>query len=224
MASLSSRFNPRIEFINNTSSLSSQEYKQIITSTINELCTESQNAAILMNKLRLFNNNIVITNKDPSPFATNVIYPKIIYPERGHTYDNKVVIVIPINYNGFIDSVEPLVDYNNSNIENKSLIYNLHTNKPLKKEIDYNTLIKFKIIKKLQHFKIYFAHELIHAYHYFYRTFNDMNKHLEEAAVIYGLENFSIKHKNKKIYITENIIRSDYGFYPRISHNFERSL
>ena len=224
MTSMSTKFNPRIKFVEHIDSLSSQEYKDIITNTIDELYSESQNAAILMNKLRLFNNNIVITNKDPSPFATNVIYPKIIYPERGHTYGNKVVIVIPINYNGFIDSVEPLVDYNNSNIENKSLIYNLHTNKPLKKEIDYDTLIKFKIIKKLQHFKIYFAHELIHAYHYFYRTFNDMNKHLEEAAVIYGLENFSIKHKNKKIYITENIIRSDYGFYPRISHNFERSL
>ena len=51
-----------------------------------------------------------------------------------------------------------------------------------------------------------------------------MNKHLEEAAVIYGLENFTIKHKNRRIYITENIIRGDYGYYPRISHNFEKSL
>ena len=144
MTSMSTKFNPRIKFVEHIDSLSSQKYKDIITNTIDELYSESQNAAILMNKLRLFNDKIVIINKDPSPFATNVIYPKIIYPERGHTYGNKAVIVIPINYNGFIDSVEPLVDYNNSNIENKSLIYNLHTNKPLKKKLIIIHLLSLK--------------------------------------------------------------------------------
>ena len=52
MTSMSTKFNPRIKFVSHIYSLSSQKYKDIITNTIDELYSESQNAAILMNKLR----------------------------------------------------------------------------------------------------------------------------------------------------------------------------
>jgi len=225
MTSQSNNFNPKIKYIPNIHSISKEQYKKIIINIIQALYIESRYAAILLNKLAPLNDRIIIINKDPSIYvSTTYIYPKIIYPERNHGYGDNIIIVIPPSYEGFIDSVEPLIDYNNSDGENKSLIHQLHNCIPLKKEIDNNTLNKFKIIKRQQYCKIYFAHELLHAYHYFYNTFNDMNKHLEEAAVIYGLENFTIKHKNRRIYITENIIRGDYGYYPRISHNFEKSL
>ena len=227
MTSQSNNFNPKIKYIPNIHSISKEQYKKLIIDIIQALYIESRHATILLNKLASLNDKIIIINKDPSIYvSTNCIYPKIIYPERNHGYGDNIIIVIPPSYEGFIDSVEPLIDYNNSDSdgENKSLIHQLHNGIPLKKKIDNNTLNKFKIIKRQQYCKIYFAHELLHAYHYFYNTFNENTNYLEEAAVIYGLEGYTILHNDKEIYITENIIRGDYGYYPRISHNFEKSL
>lgn len=222
-------FNPKIIHVPNIDHSTKKKYTNLIRQAISELYIESRHAAILFKILSSYNERIIITNKDPSPFvSSSCIYPKVIYPEREHTYRNCVVIVIPPNYNGHIDSVKPLEDYNNSNDVNATLIFKLHNCIPLEKEIDYDTLISLRIIKRSQHFKIYFAHELLHAYHYFNNTFDGSNQEIEESAVIYGIENIKISyydnHNLKEVYITENIIRSDYGYYPRISHNFERSI
>ena len=225
MTSQSNYFNPKIKYITHVHSISKEEYTKLINDIIQALYIESRHAAILLNKLAPFNDRIIIINKDPSIYvSTTCIYPKIIYPERNHGYGDNIIIVIPPSYEGFVDSVEPLIDYNNSNEENKSLIHQLHNYIPLQKIIDSNTLNKFKIIKRPQYCKIYFAHELLHAYHYFYNTFNENTNNLQEHVIIYGLEGYTIVHNNKEIYITENIIRGDYGYYPRISHNFEKSL
>ena len=223
------KFNPRIIHVPNVDFSTKQQYTKVIKEAIDELYIESRHAAILLKLLSNYNQRIIITNKDPSPFvSSSCIYPKVIYPEREHIYGDCIVVVIPPNYTGHIDSVKPLHDYNNSNDTNKTLIWKLHNCIPLRKEIDNDTLISLKIIKMPQHFKIYFAHELIHAYHYFYQTFNDSNNEIEEAAVIYGIENITISYYEnqnlKQVYITENVIRRDYGYSPRISHNFERSI
>mgnify|MGYP006103959365 CR=1 FL=1 len=210
-------FNPRILYHKNIDQITSQEYKLQITDTLSNLYIDSPYAKILLNKLIFFNDRIIFMNKDPSPYISiTTIYPKIIYPTRNHGFGDVLIIVLPPFYEGSIHSINPL---KNEGERNKVLIDKIYKNIPLRKPIDNDTFEKFKIIKKKVHFKIYLVHELLHAYHYLYNTPFENKKEELEPAIIYGLEKYPINHENKKIYITENRIRSDLGLYPRISYN-----
>jgi hypothetical protein len=106
------------------------------------------------------------------------------------------------------------------NIQN-NLFHNLsrlvsHT--PVNHEVNFDDYKHFISDGKQTGF-ISMAHELIHCLRFFEGVNNDED--IEEANTIYGIKNSVLTYydSDKKVYMTENSIRNEWGMDARVSHN-----
>jgi len=132
--------------------------------------------------------NIIISNKDES---CQTIYPKF----KCISY-NTVLIIIP-NVPYFIST--PVIDSEIISYKARDEIIDIK---------------KYRYINEKIPGFISFVHELIHTLRFFERIMSDEN---EEENVIYGfVVNGVLKYEDN--YITENMIRQEYEYKPRITH------
>jgi hypothetical protein len=179
---------------------------------------EKSTGKILIDKLTEFINNgydIKVANYD-SEIQSSYIYPKIIYKSP-----KNVLIIIPsVPY--FVETyvlVKSKQKYCNDYRLNKVFNY-FPANELLSSYTSYNdnenqiNWIKLNKIPQI----IGFAHELIHCLRHFEKF--DINHPNEEEHTIYGIGSNTLSYciGNQKVYITENSIRKNFGFKPRISH------
>ncbi len=154
---------------------------------------------------------ITIQNHD---FPTNrTVFPKIRY-----TGPRGVLIVIPsIPYFTTIDVVESgLCD----DVEDKFLsnLSKAIAHEPVNYRINFDNY-KFLLSRGKQTGFISLAHELIHCL----RKWEGMNTEdsREEDNTIYGISGLVLTYHlgQKKVYITENAIRKEWGMQARVSHD-----
>jgi hypothetical protein len=170
---------------------------------------------LLINKMTEFINRgyqIVITNKD-IVYGSSYIYPKIRYDG-----ERKVIITMPsVPY--FVE-VEVINMKKIEHIDDEDLLrvsrYEPSWNE-LSKSSKYNYTYNCVKYEKLPQI-IGFAHELIHALRFFERINMDGCK--EEEKTIYGILTKTLNYNidGEIVHITENMIRKDFGFEPRVSH------
>jgi len=172
---------------------------------------------LLINKLIDFINNgynINISNYD-TELNSRYIYPKIRFQDP-----KSVLIIIPsvpyfVNVQVLTSKYEFFPDNHNLNqiIQYKPAFNKLES-------INYKDINNLSDLIRLEQLPqiIGFAHELIHCLRYF-EGLNTSNPN-EEDHTIYGIasETLSYNIDGKKVYITENTIRKDFGFKPRMSH------
>ena len=171
--------------------LDETEWLEMLNTFILKL-SDSKTGNIIKNRLEYFlsiGHNIIISNKDES---CHTIYPK--FKCINH---NTVLIIIP-NVPYFIST--SVIDINSKIIGYKvqDVIIDIK---------------KYKYINEKIPGFISFVHELIHTLRFFEKIMSDEN---EEENVIYGLVNSVLNYEDN--YITENMIRQEYGYKPRITH------
>lgn len=194
-------------------SLNKEEWSHMIKIFLNKL-VEKPVGRILSEKLLYYVRNgysLIIQNHD-FPLNTTV-YPKIRYINS-----KSVLIVIPsIPYFTTIDIVDPVLcegvsDKFFSNLL-EAILY-----KPAKFKINIDEH-GYLLSQGKQTGFITLVHELIHCLRKWEGMYVD--DPLEEDNTIYGIEGsvLSCYDDTKKIYITENSIRKEWGMDARISHN-----
>lgn len=204
------------EFYTEHIHLSEEEWKIMIMVFCLELA-EKPVGSLLMNKLTEFINksyHIKIANYD-TELKSIYIYPKIRY-----LGSKSVLIIIPsVPY--FI-KVEVLNIRIQNYLEDYSLnrvLNYLPADSKLKSSSDYNKYnndcIKLESLPQI----IGFSHELVHCLRRFEGI--DTKDSNEEDYTIYGIGSKTLSYDigGKKVFITENSIRKDLGFNPRMSHN-----
>jgi hypothetical protein len=192
----------KINFIPTTSRLlylNRNEWLDMINIFIDRL-NETIITKIIKEKLEDFitqGYTVTISNID----STNII----IYPKCKYINKKSVLIIIP-NVPYFISTelIDPIFfDY-----------------LPKKNKPDTNNYKQHTCYEKVPGF-ISFVHELIHCLRFFEEK-DDIN---EEEDVIYGLHNVLSYNINDNLYyITENQVRQELGYKPRINHNSKELL
>lgn len=194
--------------------LDQEEWSLMIMTFCLELA-EKPIGKLLLDKLCGFINSgykITIANSDEITMSL-YIYPKIRYINS-----TSVLVIIPsVPY--FVN-VE-VVDSNKiKDIEDENLVrvaYSLPAVSCLKSSSYYQNNqngIRCISLERMPPI-IGFSHELIHCLRHFEKISAGSSN--EEDCTIYGLESNLLKYNLG--YITENTIRKDFGFKPRISHS-----
>ena len=194
--------------------LSEEEWRRMIMSFCLKLA-EKPVGYILINKLTEFISNgynLKLSNYDTD---SSYVYPKIKFQNS-----NSVLIIIPsvpyfVNVEVLTKDAQFLSDNDNLN---QVIQY-----KPAFNKLELSSYYKdknkdaFIILEQLPQI-IGFAHELIHCLRYFERL--DVFNSNEEEHTIYGIDSNTLSYNidGKEVYITENTIRKDFGFKPRMSH------
>jgi hypothetical protein len=144
----------------------------------------------------------------------------IIFPKSRYISDTHALIVIPsIPYFINIDTI------------NATKLSKIENNKYFSCFDDFNKLLKYEEIEDVlksdhitthelnefsfQPYFFIFVHELIHIIRFFENI--HLRGEYEESATIYGLNNKSLYID--KLLITENTIRAEWKYPPRISHH-----
>jgi hypothetical protein len=206
------------EFYTEHIHLSEEEWKMMIMVFCLELA-EKPVGSLLFNKLTEFIDNkynIKISNYD-TELRSSYIYPKIRFQDP-----RSVLIIIPsvpyfVKVEVLTESLEFFPDNYNLNqvLQYKPARNKLESSsnyKDNKNQVDCINLEKLPPI-------IGFAHELVHCLRHFERL--DTNNSNEEEHTIYGIGSNTLSYDiaGRKVYITENTIRKDFGFRPRMSHS-----
>jgi hypothetical protein len=191
------------EFHTDHINLSEEEWNRMIMGFCIKLA-EKPAGRILIEKLTGFVNDkyhIKVANYD-TELKSSCIYPKIRYQDK-----KSILIIIPsVPY--FV-KVEVLKDNDFNYLpvaEKLSSSGRYEGNKA--------NLIQLERLPQI----IGFAHELIHCLRYF-EGINTSHPN-EEEHTIYGIESNTLSYNinGQTVYITENTIRKDFGFKPRMSH------
>lgn len=196
--------------------LSEEEWRRMIMINCLKLA-EKPVGCLLINKLTDFINNgynIKIANYDTE------LNPRYTYPKIRFIDPKSVLIIIPsvpyfVNVQVLTSKYEFFPDNHNLNqVSQYKPAFNKLESINYK---DINNLSNWIGLEQLPQI-IGFAHELIHCLRYF-EGLNTSNPN-EEDHTIYGIasETLSYNIDGTMIYITENTIRKDFGFKPRMSH------
>jgi hypothetical protein len=159
----------------------------------------------------------------------NIFILKLSDTKTGNIIKNRLEYFISISYNIIISNKDEscqtiypkfkCISYNTVLIIIPNVPYFISTSVINSEIINYKAFDEIIDIKKYKYINeiipgfISFVHELIHTLRFFERIMSNIN---EEENVIYGLVNGVLKYKDN--YITENMIRQEYGYKPRISH------
>lgn len=198
--------------------LTKEEWKMMIMVFCLELA-DKPTSKIMIDKLVEFingGNSIKIANYD-TKLQSSYIYPKIRYDSP-----KSALIIIPsVPY--FVD-VEVISKHSDTIPDDQDLL-RVSQYCPSSSKLESSSKYKdnknqIDWIKKERMPQIIgFAHELVHCLRHFeaYET----NQSNEEEHTIYGIGSKTLKYNigGKSFYITENTIRRDFGFKPRMSHN-----
>ena len=206
------------EFYTDHIHLSKEEWRMMIMDFCTKLA-EKPTGRILIDKLTEFVNNryyIKVANYD-TELKSSYIYPKIRY--QGPNY---VLIIIPSvpyfvkNEVLYEETQDFPDDYSLFRVLNylpaTTKLSSLSSYKENENHIDW---IKLEPLPQI----IGFAHELVHCLRHF-EGFN-IDQSNEEEYTIYGIGSNTLSYDidERKVYITENTIRKDFGFKPRMSHS-----
>ena len=177
--------------------LNKEEWIRMIKLFIQKL-DEKPISRMLKNRLEYFISfgyKIIISNRDPSN--------QTIYPKFKRIDFSTVLIVIPnVPYFVSVQVSDPTIfDY-----------------KPKNDIVNIDNSCVFE--EKLPGF-IGFVHELIHCLRFCEKKMI-MIKNEEELNVIYGISNNVLMYET--IYITENTIREEWGYKPRVNHESKELL
>lgn len=203
--------------------LNEEEWKMMIMVFCSELA-EKKHGGVLIEKLYGWLSQgyqITITNSD---FDSRYIYPKVRY------LDSKSILVVIPSVPYFVDVEVINSEYLEKASDEKTSVQNLIKvanyipanfkieNSSFVDIIENKTIYKYFKLERLYPI-IGFAHELIHCLRYFEGY--DIDQSNEEDHTIYGIENQTLTYTidEFELYITENSIREDFGYNPRLSHN-----
>jgi len=197
--------------------LNESEWKLMIKTFCIRLMNR-QVGALLVNKLLTFierGNKITIANCD-------FTYSRAIYPKIKYVNSKSILIVIPsVPYFTKVETISSKIceEASDAFMRNLDGIVKL---RPSKYRLNFDTIHRdyaFLISRTPMSFFICFAHELIHGL----RHFEGMNLNPsvdEEDNTIYGIDGYTLKYivGNDQVFITENAIRKENGYDPRVSH------
>jgi hypothetical protein len=207
--------------------LSEEEWKMMIMVFCLELA-DKPTSRLLIEKLIEFTNNgysIKIANYD-TKLQSTYVYPKIRYEK------NKSVLIIIPSVPYFVDV--HVLGFNTDNDNNDdndddfpldSNLFRVSQYLPSYKKLEsvssykgnknYGDCIEYDKMPPI----IGFAHELVHCLRHFEQFDTDNSD--EEYNTIYGIGSKTLKYNigSKTFFVTENTIRKDFGFKPRVSHD-----
>jgi hypothetical protein len=180
--------------------LDQTRWEYMINKFINKLSSKHY-GNLLITRLNNFiseNYKIIITNINQN---SNIIYPKIKI-----NYKTVIITIPSVPYFINVDVIDNTI-LDNINIDDNNIINLYNISKGLQSNSIIN-LSKYKFLIKQENMPnfITFAHELIHCL----RHFEGIKSNYEEEATIYGLNEYDI---------TENMIRNEWGYNSRVSHN-----
>ena len=214
-----------LQYNSSYAEFSSIEWKDKINSALQKLKRKSPNAKLLIDTInsKCRHAGINVTISSETKFTT-FHYPKITY----YTGKRDIRVIIPAyKYNSKVETIVPsllpeyLMEESNNVIKYLSSICNkkdvskkVIESDDIKRSDESEQIIKpFRTFEK-QKFHIILAHELIHVLRYINDITSDL---IEEESTIFGVEGNTLMIDGNRI--TENTIRSDFGYNMRINHN-----